>query len=257
MTVMDQIPIWAFFFLTAIVAFGCIELGYQWAKHWKTADPKGDAPVGSIVGSTLALLAFMLAFTFGIASSRFDARRLLVVDDANAIGTCYLRAGYIEEPFKTNVQSILKEYVRVRIRARTRAQILDAVSKQSGDLQNKLWAETEALAIKHPNLPAYSLFISSVNDVIDIHAKRIASVVDARVPWSVWLCMFAVGGLAMAGTGYYSGMNGRRNSPESILMVLAFSGVLLIVVDLERPWDGSISAPQTPMFNLAVQLGVS
>src|SRR4030095_4764624 len=145
MTSMDVLPIWAFFCLFAGIAVGLVELGYPWSKRRKEFDASSDAPVGAMVGPTLALLAFMLAFTFGIASSRFDARRLLVVDDANAIGTCYVRAGYLEEPHKTNVRRVLKDYVAVRLRGQRKLQISNDVLTQSTDLQNKLWAETEAV----------------------------------------------------------------------------------------------------------------
>ena len=236
---------------------GCVEVGYCWSRERKESDSSSDAPVGAMVGSILALLAFMLAFTFGIASSRFDTRRLLVVDDANAIGTCYLRAGYLEEPHKTEVRAILKDYVAVRLHAHRNPQTSSDALTQSSDLQNKLWAETEAVAIAHPNLAAYSLFIASVNEVIDVYGKRLAAGLDARVPMSVWITLFIVAAIAMLGTGYFCGMNGRRHTPEALLLVLAFSLVLMIVVDLDRPWEGTIATPQTPMIRLAKQLGVS
>src|SRR5262249_16313951 len=151
----------------------------------------------------------------------------------NAIGTCYLRAGYLEEPQKTNVRKVLKDYIAVRLRAQPRLRISDDALIQSGDLQSRLWAETEAVIIKHPNLPAYSLFIASVNNVIDIHGKRLAAGLDARVPMSVWVSLFVVAAIAMLGTGYFCGMNGRHHSPEALLLVLAFSLVLMIVVDLD------------------------
>lgn len=252
---MDLIPIWLFLILSAIIAGGFIQVGYYWSKNTKRANSSSDAAVGSIVGSTLALLAFMLAFTFQIASARFDARRVLVVKDANVIGTCYLRAGYLTEPHKATVRKILKDYVSLRVRANTRLQMCKDVLQSTDELQNKLWNEAEAIALAHPNLPSYALFISSVNDVIDTHAERVAAVIDARVPLSIWLVMFVVGALAMIGTGYFCGLSGRRNSPECVLLVLAFSLVFMLVVDLDRPWEGSIATPQTPMLKLARQIG--
>lgn len=253
---MDSLPIWAFFFIAALSAAGFVEIGYFWSRRTAKVDSRDDAPVASMVGATLALLAFILAFSFQIASSRYDARRTLVVRDANAIGTCYLRAGYLEEPYKSNIRKILKEYIAVRLHVGTRLQTMQEALDKSITLQNQLWAETESLAKEHPNFPAYSLFIGSANDVIDIHGERVAAVLDARVPHSVWLATLIIAALAMIGTGYFCGMNGRRHSPEALLMVLAFSVVVVIVIDLDRPWEGTIATPQTPMINLAKQLGV-
>jgi hypothetical protein len=256
-TTLDALPIWGFFCVTVLVAYGCVEIGIFWSKRSKAAERNSEAALGSIVGATLALLAFMLAFTFQMAAARFDARRLLVVKDANAIGTCYLRAGYLEEPSKTKVRKVLKDYVALRLQPSAHIHDVDGLLLKIDALQNELWNETEVVATKHPNLPAYAIFITSVNDVIDTHAERVAAGLDARVPMPVWLVMFVVTVFAMVGTGYFCGSSGSRNSPESLLMMLAFSIVLMLVVDLDRPWEGSIATPQTPMLNLAKQLGVS
>jgi hypothetical protein len=75
-----------------------------------------ETPVGEMVASTLGLLAFILAFTFGLAASRFDAKRQLLVDEANAVGTTYLRAEMLPER-RDEIRALLRDYVEVRIEA--------------------------------------------------------------------------------------------------------------------------------------------
>src|SRR6478735_3328306 len=94
-----------------------LEGGYRLGR-WRHARAEGEkeAPVGAMVGSILALFAFMLAFTFGLAASRFEARRQVVVAEANSIGTTYLRAQLLRNEQQRNESArLLREYVDVRV----------------------------------------------------------------------------------------------------------------------------------------------
>ena len=114
---LDVLPLWAI--LIAQLAGGWIALdaGYRigrW-RHKITSEEK-DAPVGAMVAAILGLVAFMLAFTFGLAAARFDAKRQTVLEEANAIGTTYLRTRLLPEPQKTAAAKVLRDYVDIRIR---------------------------------------------------------------------------------------------------------------------------------------------
>ena len=87
----DPLPVWLLLLGTVVVVFCSVELGFRLARYRKQhSGEENNGPVGGMVGATLGLLAFMLAFTFGLAASRFDDRRQVVLDEANAIGTTYL-----------------------------------------------------------------------------------------------------------------------------------------------------------------------
>ena len=115
---LDVIPLWAFFALATTFAMLALDGGYRLGRwrHARVAEEK-DAPVGAMVGAVLALLAFMLAFTFGLAASRFDARRQVALEESNAIGTTYLRTSLLPEPQRSETAKLLREYVDVRLRA--------------------------------------------------------------------------------------------------------------------------------------------
>src|SRR5262245_43324784 len=109
-------PIWGVFLATVAVALLSIEGGFRLGQYRRRRSVQEDRPpVGEMVAATLALLAFLLAFTFGLAASRFDVRRGLVVDEANAIGTTYLRAALLPEPHRTAVRKLLRNYADVRL----------------------------------------------------------------------------------------------------------------------------------------------
>ena len=113
---LDALPIPLVFVAFAIVTLVCYEVGFRLGRWWQERTPgEQEGPTGMLVGSILALLAFLLAVTMGMASDRFDARRALVLAEANAIGTAYLRAGYLPEPASSEARELLREYVPLRI----------------------------------------------------------------------------------------------------------------------------------------------
>src|SRR6478736_1341916 len=114
-TVLDQLPLWGLFLTIVVLVLAAIEGGYRLGsyRHRQEGREK-EAPVGAMVGATLGLLAFMLAFTFGMAASRFDTRKQLVLDEANAIGTTYLRAAMLPEK-RDEVRDLLRSYVDARL----------------------------------------------------------------------------------------------------------------------------------------------
>jgi hypothetical protein len=207
-----------------------------------------------MVSSTLALLAFILAFTFNIAVNRFDDRRVAVLDEANAIGTTYLRAEFFEEPARERIKKLLREYVRVRVNGISDSDTSAQVVSQSESIQDKLWLEASVLARQHTN-PICGLFISSLNEVIDLHAKRVTLSLHTRVPAPVWFTLLAVSGLAMVGLGYYCGLVGTRSWTEAGILIATFGVVMWLVADLDRPSAGLVRVDEQPMIELNKKLG--
>src|ERR1700745_4512227 len=95
---LDALPLWALFISILLVVLLSVEFGYRLGKYRRARhEQEKQAPLGTMVGATLGLLAFILAFTFGLAAARFDTRGQVLLDEANAIGTTYLTAGLIPE----------------------------------------------------------------------------------------------------------------------------------------------------------------
>src|SRR4029453_17958661 len=113
-----------------------------------------EAPVGTMVGATL--LAFILAFTLGLASSRFDNRRQLLLDEANALGTTYLRAGMLPE-WGEEVRRLLRDYIGHRLDAVRSGDVTEGI-RRSENIQQQAWTEAETVAQKNPNSIVVGLF---------------------------------------------------------------------------------------------------
>jgi hypothetical protein len=248
-TALDALPLPAAFLLIVFLVLLSIEGGFRLGLYRrKRSEQEKDAPVGAMVGSTLGLLAFMLAFTFGMAASRFDARKALVLEEANAIGTTYLRAAMLPEGGDA-VRGVLREYVDQRLAAVKGGNVLTAL-KESEALQSKLWALAVAAGQQHPNSIVVGLFVQSLNDVIDIHAKRVTAGLRNRIPGTIWISLFVIAALSLGAMGYHSGLAGPTRSLAVVAVALAFSAVIGLVVDLDRPQEGALIVSQQPLIDV-------
>lgn len=252
---MDMLPLWAFAALLVATSFATIELGvWLGTRRRKAAEHEESGPVGTVVGATLGLLAFLLAFTFGIAASRFDTRKDLMLEDVNAIGTAHLRAGLLTEPHRAEARKLLREYVDIRadlVNAATRPNGLrDAVVKCE-TIQDSLWAKAEAATDR--NSPIDALYLASLNDMFDLHTKRVV-VSQYRIPGIVWDALAFVSGLTFVMVGFQFGLAGKRSIYASLALILTFSSVLILIRDLDNPMAGWLTVSQQPMIDFQKKL---
>lgn len=249
---LDYLPMWLFFVATTIIVFVAVECGYRLGRFRRTSSPETDAPVGSMVGATLGLLAFILAFTFGLAASRFDERRHVVLDEANAIGTTYLRARLLAEPHGAEIRRLLRQYVELRLQA-VQQQRVEQLMPEIDKLHRQLWSEAEAAArMDRSNITG--LFIQSLNETIDLHATRLMVGMRSRIPLIIWGTLYAVAFLAMATMGYQGGLSGTRRSIAALAVVTIFSIVIFLIMDLDRPLEGHLNTSQQPMVDLQLSM---
>ena len=196
-------------------------------------------------------MAFMLAFTFSMGGSRFDVRRQLVLDESNAVGTAYLRTAMLPEPQRTEIRNLLREYVEVRLRI---VQDLDTyVPKglaRSEELHRLLWEQAAGLGLENDRSVMVGLFIQSLNEVIDIHTKRVAAGLVHRIPEVIWITLFFIGLLGTAVIGYRAGLSGTRGIPATLALIFAFSAVMILIMDLDRPGQSLFQVSQQSMARL-------
>jgi hypothetical protein len=179
------------YILTVLSMLATMEVGYRLTRaRQRKAPAKGDAGVGSIVGASLALLAFLLAFVVSFGATIFNERRQLVMDEANAIGTTYLRAGYLNEPYKTEARDLLREYSGLRLSALDSAQLATAVTR-SEQIHNELWTSAETIAREEPWVTT-GLYLASLNEVIDLHSNRVSVGLGIRIAPTVLLGLHLV-----------------------------------------------------------------
>lgn len=254
----DSTPIVGVFILFGIVSLVVYEIGFRIGRWWQTRTPEEvEGPTGMLVGSLLALMAFMLAISMGMAADRFDTRRGLVLAEANSIGTTYLRAGYLTEPAATRSRELMREYVPLRIvRSGTSesSEVLEAV-KRSSAITTELWSIAEDLARAEPQSDVLALYIDALNDTIDVNEERIIAGLYARVPITVLVLLIVGSVLTLGMVGYGAGLTRRRSPLTAIVMIVVLGAVTTLVIDLDRPQDGFLEISQQPMLDLQQQVG--
>jgi hypothetical protein len=254
---MDFIPVWALFAATMIGVVTAIEAGYRLGRavHRRAEDEK-ESPVSAISASILGLLAFMLAFTFGIVTERFDARKALVREETNAIGTTYLRTDFLPELDRGEAKRLIREYVNHRVAA-VQKHDYSEVNKLLSEpvrIQRKLWDMAVANARKDMNSDVAALYIESLNEVIDLHAMRVAIGLQARIPIGIWLVLYILVFFGMISVGYQTAIAGSRRSWATLILAVSFAMVLALIILLDRPHGGFITVSQQPLVDLRASM---
>jgi uncharacterized membrane protein len=243
------------FLLSVLAALLMIEGGYRAGLYMhRRSQQEQPAPVGGMVAAVLALLAFLMAFTFGLAANIFQNKRQVILEEANAIGTAYLRADLLTESHRGTVRDLLREYVEVRLEAARSGNVEQGVAR-SEELHALLWAEAMAGAADQPGSPMVGLFIQALNEVIDLHAKRIQIGVRTRIPETIWYALLVVAAMGLGSMGYQTGLTGSSRSIAVVGVALAFSIVIWLIADLDRTREGMLKVSQQAMFDLQRSIG--
>ncbi len=259
---LGSIPLWGIFLLQVAVTLASIEAG-QWLGVRRARLPENEreseAAVSAVSGAVLALLAFILALTFGAAASRYDLRRDALMGDVNAIQTTYMRAGLVPEPYKTLTRSLLRDYVEVRMSVGDvygDPEQLQALRARTAALTNMLWTQAEGLAAKDSN-DIYALFSEGITDMVEFQNKRIAFGTNFRIPTFVWIILVLASCISMFIIGFQFGITGKRSLPSQLALVLTFALVIQLIYDLDSPGKGYIHLNQQPMIDLYQSISVS
>ncbi len=199
----------------------------------------------------LAVLGLLLAFTVSMAVDRFDARKQLVIDEANAIGTAELRARLLPEATRAQSRALFDAYLDRRVRWGEGAgdeATQERLAREAIDVQNQLWRIAVEAGASTPS-PIFALYESALNHVIDLEAER-AAVRANRIPETVLLLL---GAIVLLANGLFAGVLGRNRKGSSLdLHLLAFATwlVVALVVDLDRPRRGWVQVSQEPLVRL-------
>lgn len=225
------------------------EAGFRFGRFMhRTRGMLPDAAFTVVEGGVLGLVALVLGFSFSLAESRFDARQQAIVTEANAIGTTYLRASFLEPSNRESFRLLLRQHARLRLERYENyasLQVRDRTAKETAALQRRIWSIVANEADAHPN-PITSLLTQTTNDMFDIGAELDASLAN-HVPGAIVLLVI-IGGLAGAGIiGFGYGLSNSAHVTVSVLYSLIVSLLVTTTLDLDRPSRGFIVLRLTPL----------
>ncbi|MCI0629505.1 MAG: hypothetical protein L0Y44_02495 [Phycisphaerales bacterium] len=250
---LDFIPLWVFFIGTIVIILLSLEAGFLFGRRVirRFSDEK-ESPTAAMGGAVLGLVAFLLAFTFGIAAARFDTRKQLVRDDANSIRTAYLRADFMPDPDRTEFRRVLKDYLDLRIDfAHPKDfQKHPEVMAKVADMQGQLWDYVVAHGRTDLDSDIGALVVESVNEMINVHALRVAVAIETRIPMGIWMIMYGLSVLGMVAMGYQAGIAGSRRSHTIIVLAVSFALVMTLIEGLDRPNTPLVSVTQQPLIDV-------
>jgi hypothetical protein len=221
----------------------CLELGRWWGTRQLRHDPEGARiGTGAVEGAVFALLGLLIAFTFSGAAARFDDRRHLIVQEANAIGTAWLRLDLLPAEAQPAVRELFRQYVDSRLAAYRKLPDLDAAMVEldhSLDLQNQIWRGSVEAARSAPTVAATTVLLPALNEMIDVVTTRTAAS-SMHPPVAIYLLLFVLCLLGALFAG--SAMAGSRK--RHALHVFGFAAIMsasvYLIIDLEFPRYGLI-----------------
>lgn len=233
--VLDEGPSWwVLFALACLVLVAVTELGFRGGRRVRAEASSVVAGQSStVLAALLGLLGLLLAFSFSIVESRFAARKQLVLDEANAIGTAYLRAKMLPAPHDGRARQLLRDYVDMR--SPTSAADLEASLRGAEVIHRGLWTEAVAVAEIDPQSEVLALFAEALNELIELHEARLTVALHQRLPMPIFLTLVVVSLFAMCVLGYNAGLARARSPIPTAALVAVVSTVLVLIVELDRP----------------------
>jgi len=242
--------------LLVAIVFGATGVGgLLGRRHRQHSDMR--EPFAVLQGALLGVVGLILAFGLSLAVGRYQDRRAAVVDEANAIGTTYLRAQMLAEPVRGRSLALLVQYTDGSIRLGTA--IPGSVKAKSiiaaeNVLQRRLWALAGQAVAASPVNTAPRLYVETLNEMIDSQGVRVAGL-NNRVPTEVLLLQIVGAGAALALLAFYLSVLGR-----GLLTVLIAAGLVTMLLyvsfDLDRPTRGLIQVPNAPLVSLRASMNV-
>jgi hypothetical protein len=237
------------------VIFGTTCLALLLGRYLRHRSEHLREPLGVLQSALLGLVALVLAFGLALAVGRYESRRAAVVDDANDIGTTYLRAQTLAEPIRTRSLHLLVRYTDTSIRLSHSVPTTSKARQAIADgqkLQRRLWALAGQALAEAPLASAPRLYVESLNTMIDQQTVRIAAL-NNRVPGAVLAVEVIFAAAALGLLGFYLAILGRGVLP--VLLSAALVCLLLLVTfDLDRPTRGLIKVPATPLTSLRASM---
>jgi len=252
-------PVWLIVIITLVLLLGMMVLGAAARRrHDRRAEEGEEARTheGYIVSGALGLLALLLGFTFALAVDRFDARRGLVLEEANAIGTTYLRAQLLDEPHRSRLSRLLTGYAQNRLDL-ANAEDYErraALMAQTNEYQTRLWAETVAAIRPIRGQVIAGTFVETMNATIDAGAARVAAR-RAHVPGRVMIALLLY--MAVAAFLFGFAMPPRRRPTTTAVLLTLLTLAYGLILDIDRPTGGSIREPQSAMEDLVEMMRTS
>jgi len=247
----DAIPVWVLFIFSVLLLYASWQLGYRFGEVSVSKGRNDDRTATTVATAILPLSAFILGFTFNMASGHFHERRNVLIKEVNAIETASLRADAAAEPERSEIRRLFREYVDVKMELGGETGPGPALDRAVA-IQHELWSQTMSATSKDRTaVPATLIF--AMNEMIDMHTERYTVIAEHRIPDLICISLLVLTALGIMALGYQNGVAGTVRTFATVIVTLTFSVVIFLIVDLDRP-GGLLSVDQQPLITLQKSL---
>jgi hypothetical protein len=248
-----DLPSWALFLILLLVGVLVSEVGSLVARNRvKKGIKEPETSIGTAVAAMLGLLAFMLGFIFSITASRYAERKEMVVKQANAIGTCYLRTSLIPGKQKDEIRQLFRKYTDILLEVNNSTEIEKDLNKLN-NIHILFWNETVS-AVKDMEPPLKGLLIGSVNDVIDVAGERGAVALIFKIPNILWIGLLLIFLMCLFAIGYQTGTYNIRRIFDMPLLAAAFALVIMMIADMDSTGLNHFKVSQQPLRDVRMMM---
>lgn len=251
-SILNQIPTWILMLMVALLVVGLGEAGFRIGRLRAAADAGSD-PSELVQAAAFTLAALLLAFAFSLALERFDARRGVLVAEANSLGTTFLRTNLLDPVTARAMRDDLRRYVALRIdyaMADADASRRSRDAERSEKVSDAMWSLAMRAANHDPHSTTVPLFIATLNETIDLSTSQ-SAILQAHIPDVVMAGLILIVAIASGLMGYGFGRKRQRAFIPKILYAMMLALAVGLVFDLDRPQRGFIRVSLEPL--LAVQ----
>lgn len=248
---------WELWLIIAAVVLGFVAVGYLVGRVLRKQSETLREPIGVVQGALLALVGLILAFGLTLAIGRYDSRRVAVVDDANAIGTTYLRAQTLEEPIRSRSLRLIERYTDASLKLSHEVPSTGGFRRTIADesvLLRQLWRLAGDSLDAAPRDSAPRLYVESVNETINLQTVRVAAL-NNRLPGAVLLLELLGAAAALGLLALYTAMLG-RGATTVVLAGVLVTLLVLVIFDLDRPTRGLIRVTDAPLVALRASMAL-
>lgn len=250
----EQMPLWLVFPILLALFLVALEIGFrirQRLERRREGQPDhGKGGQEFLFSAVLGLLALLLGFTFSVGMSRYEARQALVVQEANAIGTAWLRADLLEEPVRTALRSHFKAYVEARLEwSRTGQTDIERMLQ----LQEDIWLVTGEAVREDTSSALSRMVMEAVNKSFELASAR-ESAREAHIPDRVLVLLILYAFISVLMLGYVSGASGGLRRGAILLLLIQLSLAIALILDIDRPGTGGVLMSQQPIEMLLLSL---
>jgi hypothetical protein len=238
---LDQLPLLSLLVICVLSQVLFIEFGFRYGRYRRGQGVKAQmAQVRALMGASLGLLAFMLAFSFSIAQQHFEERARAYMLEISSINSAFLGADLLDEDARVLAKDLLRRFAGLRletveaVRDGDRERVV-AMIRESEGIHDVLWSLAEGAMEGRGEREDTGLFAQAVLAMIGAHDARLQAAIFNRISPVIWLTLFGMALLAMLVMGYQAGLTGTRSSLATWALAITFAGVMVLITDLDRP----------------------